>query len=87
MPYRTTAKRAVLAKRLKDSREQARLSSAQLAEMLGVSRATVQMWEAGHRVPRDPFKVADALGVDPYWLAGRKAPVIKKAATNGTGPK
>ena len=86
MRHQTVAKRAAFARRLKAARQESRLTEAELAEKVGVSQAAISRWELGERVPRDPFKVADALGVDPYWLIGKKRPTIKWA-TNGTGPK
>lgn len=86
MAYRTPVQRAALGKRLRDARQDARLTRTELAQQLGVSQSTVQMWEAGQRAPRHPFKVADTLGVDPYWLTGQKKPRIKRA-TNGTEPQ
>lgn len=85
MPTRASSPTAI-GKRIRDARLVARMSPQQLATGAGVTASAVRMWETGRRVPKDPFAVADALGVDPYWLMGIREPKVKLAA-NGTEPR
>lgn len=63
------------AKRLRELRTDRGLSQEALAAAAGVSKATVQNWEANRRSPslQDAWKAADALGVSLDDLAGREA--------------
>lgn len=58
---------------LKKYRESANLSQAMLANKLGVSQATVGMWESGKREPNFATlcKLADYFGVSTDSLLGR----------------
>lgn len=58
---------------LKKYRESANLSQAMLANKLGVSQATVGMWESGKREPNFSTlcKLADYFGVSTDCLLGR----------------
>jgi phage repressor protein C with HTH and peptisase S24 domain len=71
-----------LAERLAWAREQRGLTQEALAKLAGVSQSTIGNLESGLRSnPRRIINIADALGVDPAWLAeGRGAPF----ASNGT---
>ncbi len=56
---------------LRELRDRASLSQAELAEKSGVSRATIADLEAGKRKPqpRTRRKLAKALGVEPHQLS------------------
>lgn len=58
---------------LKKYRENANLSQAMLANKLGVSQATVGMWESGKREPNFAMlcKLADYFGISTDSLLGR----------------
>jgi transcriptional regulator with XRE-family HTH domain len=59
------------AKRIKEAREAARLTQAQLAEGCGISDRTVSAWENGiaEGIRGDTlFCIADKMRVDPRWL-------------------
>jgi transcriptional regulator with XRE-family HTH domain len=59
------------AKRVKEAREAARLTQAQLAEGCGISDRTVSAWENGvaEGIRGDTlFCIADKMRVDPRWL-------------------
>jgi transcriptional regulator with XRE-family HTH domain len=75
--------RTTIGRRIQQARLESRITRIELAGRLGVSAHTVRSWEQDKRVPRDVFAVADALGVDRYWLAGLRRPTIKWA-TNGS---
>ena len=55
---------------LRDARKDRGISQMDLAEMVGVSRASIVRWEAGETAPRDHVKVALAEALDraPYDL-------------------
>lgn len=60
-----------LGERICAAREGARLSKAELARRVGVSRATVGQWESGEikRLEAENLlRLADVLRVDPTWL-------------------
>ena len=44
--------------KIKDQRESAGLSRAELARESGVSLRTLEDWEAGRRIPRDVYQLA-----------------------------
>ena len=64
---------------LKKQRETAGLSQYKLAEKMGVSQATVGMWESGRREPYFAMlcKLADFFGVTVDVLLGRNACATK----------
>lgn len=63
---------------LKKQRETAGLSQYKLAEKMGVSQATVGMWESGKREPNfASVQVADFFGVTVDVLLGRNACATK----------
>lgn len=64
---------------LKKYRENAGLSQCKLAEKIGVSQATVGMWESGKREPNFATlcKLADFFGVTVDALLGRSVSVVK----------
>lgn len=64
----------MFAERLKAVREERGITQSQLAEALGVGRATIAGYEAGNR--REPdyatlTKLADFFGISVDWLLGR----------------
>lgn len=67
---------------LKKHREGAGLSQYKLAEKMGVSQATVGMWESGKREPNFTTlcKLADFFGVSVDSLLGRAVSVVRPAA-------
>jgi transcriptional regulator with XRE-family HTH domain len=67
-----THEKAAVAARLRMAREQAGLSQAQVAKMLGLHRPSVSEAEAGRRrVTADELtRMAEMYGVDIAWLAG-----------------
>ncbi len=69
--------------RIKELRERAGLTQAQLADRMVVSRSTVANWETGSRLPDLSMlaRLAGCLGVEPYMLLDElrdkgQAPVI-----------
>lgn len=63
------------AKRLRDTRNERKLSQAELARLCGLSQSAIANYEARTRAnPKDIFSLADALGVNPDWLARGTAP-------------
>ncbi len=48
--------KAVIGCRIKNLREKAGLSQQELANLVGVDRSTIAMYEAGQRIPRDDTK-------------------------------
>jgi transcriptional regulator with XRE-family HTH domain len=65
-----------LADRMRKSREHARLSQADLASDIGISRASVVNYESGRYPPSRPVMLSWALrtGVDLRWLRGDPNP-------------
>ena len=59
-------------KQIRESRKQAHLTQAELAEMVGVAEITIRQYEAGKRKPSmaQIEKLASALGVLPTTLIG-----------------
>jgi transcriptional regulator with XRE-family HTH domain len=60
------------AKRLQDARHKAGLTQLQVAELCGLTKGAVSAWENGVTdsiLAENLFCVADALRVDPRWLA------------------
>lgn len=49
-----------VAERIKEARERNGLSVEALAKNCGISCSAVQMYESGHRIPRDSIKTAMA---------------------------
>lgn len=66
-------KKSLIASRLAIAREQAGLTQAQVARLLGMHRPTVSEIEAGRRsvAAQELVQFADAYHVDLDWLAGR----------------
>jgi transcriptional regulator with XRE-family HTH domain len=64
----------VIARRLRLAREQAGLSQAQVAKLLGLHRPSVSELEAGRRSvsAQELSKLAEIYEVDVTWLAGDK---------------
>lgn len=67
---------------LKKQRENAGLSQYKLSEKIGVSQATVGMWESGKREPNFNMlcKLADLFSISVDDLLGRPAIVTKPAS-------
>lgn len=63
----------MFAKRLKELRKGKKLNQIKLAEMLGVSQATITFWETGKRDPDVAMlmKIADIFEVSTDYLLGR----------------
>lgn len=61
-----------LTDRLRKAREHASLSQAELADLIGISRASVSGYEAGYRPPPKPVLMVWAMvcHVDLGWLSG-----------------
>lgn len=61
-----------LSDRLIKARDFAGLDQTELADLTGISRASISAWENGHREPRRPglLAIAFATGVPLQWLAG-----------------
>lgn len=59
--------------KIKEQRVQLRLSQAELAKRVGVSRSTIAMWETGGSQPDNDAlrRIADILGVSTDYLLGR----------------
>jgi Zn-dependent peptidase ImmA (M78 family)/DNA-binding XRE family transcriptional regulator len=75
-----------VALRVRESRENLRLSQAQLAERLGRTQTAISLWESGKRTPGldDLIDIADALGVEvsrflPPNRAGRPVVALLRA--------
>lgn len=71
----------MLTLKLKDLRKRKKLTQYQLADIMGVSQATVTYWENGKREPdlATVVKLADILGASTDELLGRTTlPVIVK---------
>lgn len=67
----------VLADRMKEALNEAGLNQAELARLVGCTRATVNDWTSGRTESlRGPnlMKAAQALGVEPDWLGTGKGP-------------
>lgn len=64
------------ADKFRKAREHAELSQAELAEVMGVGRATIARAEQGTTMPRRPVVLAWAMatGVDLGWLLGQSDP-------------
>lgn len=69
------SKTEMLSRRLRELREEAGLSQAQLAEELSVSRGSISYYENGDRTPDVDFlmKTKDYFGVDYEYLLGESA--------------
>lgn len=72
---------------MREARERRGLTQADLARAAGVSAGTIGNVEAGSRKqPRDLLAIAEALGVDPHWLAngiGGPIPTSPEYLTEG----
>lgn len=73
-----TAKRVVIAKRLREARKLAGLSQGQVAKMLGLHRPSITEMEAGNRrVSADEVaRLADIYDVSTTWLLGEAPDTI-----------
>lgn len=73
-------KKSLIASRLAIAREQAGLTQAQVARLLGMHRPTVSEIEAGRRsvAAQELVQFADAYHVDLDWLAGRDEMEVNK---------
>ena len=69
--------------RLKELREEAHVSQAQLARAIGVSQSTVGMWESGRSVPeyKTLLRVADYFDVSVDYLSAKSS--VKDISSNG----
>lgn len=70
------------AERLKYARQRAKMSQEELARRVGISKASVSKCEMG--LTSDVymstlFKMADAVQIDPRWLATGKAQIVDSA--------
>jgi transcriptional regulator with XRE-family HTH domain len=77
----------ILGKRIRELRQNARLSQTQFANVLHVRNSTLSQYESGHRSPNDQIKrrIADYFNVSLDYLLGRsseKNPVSSQK-TNG----
>jgi transcriptional regulator with XRE-family HTH domain len=82
----------VFPKRLKGLREERDLLQKELADKLGISRATVASWEAGHRTPElsAAQRLADFFTVSVDYLLGRtdqRNPAAVKEASTRYDPR
>ena len=77
-----------LATRLRDSMLNSGLSPAELSRRAKVSRATVSQWLSGQikaMNQQSAQRVAEVLGVDPFWLNGLKPNTyIERCGTDAT---
>lgn len=72
-----------IAERLTDARKKREWTQQELANMAKVSQASIGHLEAGTRkTSRSITLIAEALGVEPLWLAEGKGPRSKWAATD-----
>lgn len=64
------------ADRLRKARESSGLKQQELAELTGISRASIVNYEAGKTFPRRPAMAAISMatGVPLWWLTGEAAP-------------
>ena len=71
-----------LADRLRKAREHARLTQQELADHIGISRASVVNYETGRHAPSRPVLLSwsMATGVDMGWLQGPPTPGGEKAS-------
>jgi len=69
------SKKALIATRLREAREMAGLSQAQVAKLLGLHRPSVSEAEAGKRsvTAEEISKLAEIYDVDVQWLLGEDA--------------
>ena len=69
--------------RLKELREEAHVSQAQLARAIGVSQSTVGMWESGRSVPeyKTLLRVADYFDVSVDYLSAKSS--VRDISSNG----
>lgn len=61
-----------LAEKIKQMREQSKMTQAELARALGLTRASINAWEMGLSVPSTPFivELAKLFGVSTDYLLG-----------------
>lgn len=61
--------------RIKELREEERLSQYKLAKIIGVSQKAIDYWERGINEPKASYiiKLADYFGVSADYLLGRKS--------------
>ncbi len=59
--------------RLKEAMQSRQISAAKLSTISGISKPLISMYLSGKTIPREINlqKLADALGVDALWLAGK----------------
>ena len=80
MPFKDAAPTA-LGLRIADRRREIKMTQETLATKAGCTKGAVSQWETGDvtnlRLPH-LFKVADALGVEPRWLALAEPPKLAK---------
>jgi len=83
MPLKDAAPTA-LGLRIAGRRREIKMTQETLATKAGVTKGAVSQWETGDvtnlRLPH-LFKVADALGVEPRWLALDEPPKLAKRGT------
>lgn len=73
-----------IAERLKQAREEKRLTQPELADRAGVSQGTIGNVEAGLRKnPRELLAIAAALDVEPEWLKTGKGPKQRNSVEPG----
>lgn len=79
----------MLSDRIRQVRQTANLTQAELAEALGVSQPTVNRWETGETEPSRATleQLADATGAAPEWLAFGRPAVREAAAGDGAQPE
>ncbi|MGI5892868.1 MAG: helix-turn-helix transcriptional regulator [Bacillota bacterium] len=78
----------MFAQRLKQLRQQHKLTQQQLADATGVGRATLAHYEAGTSEPglTNLIKLADYFGISLDSLAGRPTQLHFSFGQEGTGP-
>ena len=77
-----------VADRIRKVREVKGLKQAELADLIGFSRATLANVEQGARKPRrgELLAIAFATGVDLAWLESGKTPAEKPSGGGSVGP-
>jgi len=78
----TSISNASMGSRIKELRKQAKISQQELADIIGVSRAAISLFEIGTSKPSSETlaKLADALQVDMGYLLGRNQVLVAKAS-------
>ncbi|MFZ5974264.1 MAG: helix-turn-helix domain-containing protein [Bacillota bacterium] len=77
----------VLGMRIRELRQNARLSQTQFANVLHVRNSTLSQYESGHRSPNDQIKrrIADYFNVSLDYLLGRTSETNPSAALKTSG--